>query len=32
VLGKIGNVEGHGPKLEPVTVLHKCISQEGSHP
>ena len=32
VLGKIGNVEGHGPKLEPVTVLHKCISLEGGHP
>jgi hypothetical protein len=31
VLGKIGNVQGHGLKLEPVTVLHKCIGQEGGH-
>ena len=31
VLGKIGNIQGHGLKLEPVTVLHKCSGQEGGH-
>jgi hypothetical protein len=34
VLGEIGNIQGHGPKLERVTFSDKSVGfrQEGDHP